>query len=93
MTDGRRPRSFYALAAFFAGFVLFLYAPMVAIVARSPQVMGSDNTLPMQHAALTTTVTTPEFYALGTVTTASSLLAVGLMRTVAYVIRRSRTRC
>ena len=38
-------------------------------IARSSQAMGEHNTLPMELQALTTTVTTPEIYALGTATT------------------------
>ena len=34
-------------------------------IARSSQAMGEHNTLPMELQALTTTVTTPEIYALG----------------------------
>ena len=38
-------------------------------IARSSQTMGEHNTLPMELQALTTTVTTPDIYALGTSTT------------------------
>ena len=41
-------------------------------IARSSQAMGEHNTLPMELQALTTTVTTPDIYALGTSTTAVS---------------------
>jgi putative spermidine/putrescine transport system permease protein len=56
-------------------------------IARSSQVMGEHNTLPMELQGLTTTVTTPEIYALGTATTgvsfsviAIALFAIGIMR-------------
>jgi putative spermidine/putrescine transport system permease protein len=56
-------------------------------IARSSQVMGEHNTLPMELQGLTTTVTTPEIYALGTSTTtvsfaviAVALFAIGLLR-------------
>src|ERR1700761_3770307 len=56
-------------------------------IARSSQVMGEHNTLPMELQGLTTTVTTPEIYALGTSTTgvsfaviAMALFAIGLLR-------------
>jgi putative spermidine/putrescine transport system permease protein len=56
-------------------------------IARSSQAMGEHNTLPMELQALTTTVTTPDIYALGTSTTAVSfgviacaLGAIGLLR-------------
>jgi putative spermidine/putrescine transport system permease protein len=55
-------------------------------VARSSQAMGDLNTLPLELEGLTTTVTNPQIYALGTVTTAVSFLvifsALGLMRTL-----------
>jgi putative spermidine/putrescine transport system permease protein len=35
--DGKRPRSFYGLAAVFAAFVLFLYGPMITIFVLSFQ--------------------------------------------------------
>ena len=59
-------------------------------LARSSQVMGADNTLPMQLAALTTTVTTPEIYALGTTTSAASLLLVLTLLGTAWIVRRRR---
>jgi putative spermidine/putrescine transport system permease protein len=53
-------------------------------VARSSQAMGDLNTLPLELEGLTTTVTNPQIYALGTVTTGVSFLvifsALGLMR-------------
>ena len=50
-------------------------------IARSSQAMGEHNTLPMELQALTTTVTTPEIYALGTATTGVSfaVIAVALL--------------
>ncbi|MFS2036337.1 ABC transporter permease [Polaromonas sp. CT11-55] len=51
-------------------------------IARTSQAIGDVNTLPLELQGLTTTVTTPAIYALGTVTTVVSLgvvaLAVGL---------------
>lgn len=47
-------------------------------IARSSQTIGEKNTLPLELQALTTTVTTPEIYALGTVTTGVSFLVIGL---------------
>ena len=61
-------------------------------LARSSQVMGADNTLPMQLAAKTTTVTDPEIYALGTATTGSSILLVLVTFTVATLLQRRRQR-
>src|SRR4051812_30890498 len=47
-------------------------------IARSSQSIGEKNTLPLELQALTTTVTTPEIYALGTVTTGVSFLVIGV---------------
>ena len=47
-------------------------------IARSSQAMGEHNTLPMELQALTTTVTTPEIYALGTATTGVSFAVIAL---------------
>lgn len=46
-------------------------------IARSSQAIGDLNTLPLELQGLTTTVTTPVIYALGTVTTVISFLVVG----------------
>ena len=54
--------------------------------------MGSDNTLPITLRALTTTVTTPAIYALGTVTTAISLTVIGTALTVVLLVQRRRRR-
>jgi putative spermidine/putrescine transport system permease protein len=47
-------------------------------IARSSQAIGEVNTLPLELQGLTTTVTTPEIYALGTMTTSVSFLVIGL---------------
>jgi putative spermidine/putrescine transport system permease protein len=47
-------------------------------IARSSQAMGDFNTLPLELQGLTTTVTTPVIYALGTVTTVVSFVVMGL---------------
>lgn len=60
-------------------------------IARTSQAIGDVNTLPLELQGLTTTVTTPSIYALGTVTMAVSFivmaLAVGLSSLLA---RRQR---
>lgn len=62
-------------------------------IARSSQAIGDLNTLPLELQGLTTTVTTPAIYALGTVTTAISLLVIVLaMATAAWMGRRARRR-
>lgn len=49
---GRRPWSFYALAAFFTLFVLFLYGPMFAIYILSFQGPSGGLTFPMRGTSL-----------------------------------------
>jgi putative spermidine/putrescine transport system permease protein len=47
-------------------------------IARTSQAIGDVNTLPLELQGLTTTVTTPSIYALGTVTTLVSFVVMGL---------------
>ncbi|WP_341893570.1 ABC transporter permease [Variovorax sp. YR752] len=62
-------------------------------IARSSQAIGDLNTLPLELQGLTTTVTTPAIYALGTVTTLVSLLVIALaLAAAAWLGRRSRRR-
>ena len=58
------------------GIALFGFTLSYDELARSSQVMGSTNTLPLELKGLTTTVTTPVIYALGTVTTAVSFSVI-----------------
>lgn len=57
-------------------------------IARSSQAMGDLNTLPLELQGLTTTVTTPVIYALGTVTTVVSFAVMGLTLAVLALWRR-----
>jgi putative spermidine/putrescine transport system permease protein len=60
-------------------------------IARSSQAIGDLNTLPLELQGLTTTVTSPAIYALGTVTTAVSLLVIGVaLAAAAWLGRRNR---
>ncbi|TCP04976.1 ABC transporter permease [Caldimonas thermodepolymerans] len=59
-------------------------------IARLSQAIGDLNTLPLELQGLTTTVTTPAIYALGTLTTVVSLLAIGLTLLALAWLRRSR---
>jgi putative spermidine/putrescine transport system permease protein len=62
-------------------------------IARSSQAIGDLNTLPLELQGLTTTVTTPAIYALGTVTTLVSLLVIAVaLSAAAWLRRRSRRR-
>ena len=78
------------IAPFLFGVAVFGFTLSWDELARSSQVMGSQNTLPMQLAALTTTVTTPEIYALGTTTSAASLALVLALLGAAWAVRRRR---
>jgi putative spermidine/putrescine transport system permease protein len=57
-------------------------------IARSSQAMGDLNTLPLELQGLTTTVTTPVIYALGTVTTIVSFAVMGLTLGVVWLWQR-----
>jgi len=60
-------------------------------VARSSQALGSDqNTLPLELTGLTTTITNPEIYALGTVTTGVSFLMIAMSLLLIAALRRRR---
>ena len=52
MSFGKRPWTFYALGAFFALFVLFLYGPMIAIYILSFQGPNGGLTFPMNSVSL-----------------------------------------
>ncbi len=47
-------------------------------IARTSQAIGDSNTLPLELQGLTTTVTTPSIYALGTLTTLVSFVVIGV---------------
>lgn len=59
-------------------------------IARSSQAIGDLNTLPLELQGLTTTVTTPVIYALGTLTTVVSFIVIGLTL-LALMLLRKRT--
>ncbi|MGE0802597.1 MAG: ABC transporter permease [Lautropia sp.] len=61
-------------------------------IARTSQAIGDVNTLPLELQGLTTTVTTPAIYALGTVTTVVSLLVIALTFGGVAALRRLRRR-
>src|SRR3954447_8759807 len=60
------------------GVALFGFTLSWDEIARSSQALGDRNTLPLELQGLTATVTTPEIYALGTLTTGVSVLVIGL---------------
>ncbi|MFK7967198.1 MAG: ABC transporter permease [Burkholderiaceae bacterium] len=74
-----------------AGIGMFGFTLSWDEIARSSQAIGDLNTLPLELQGLTTTVTTPAVYALGTVTTVVSLGAVMLcLALIALASRRQR---
>jgi putative spermidine/putrescine transport system permease protein len=61
-------------------------------IARTSQAIGDVNTLPLELQGLTSTVTTPSIYALGTVTTVVSLLVMAVALGSAALLRRRAVR-
>src|SRR6202789_3920096 len=61
-------------------------------LARSSQAIGSVNTLPLELQGLTTTVTKPDIYALGTLTSAVSFLVIFSALIVILVLRARQRR-
>jgi putative spermidine/putrescine transport system permease protein len=72
------------------GVALFGFTLSWDEIARSSQAIGDLNTLPLELQGLTTTVTTPEIYALGTLTTGVSVLVIGLSFAAIGLWRRLR---
>jgi len=65
------------IAPALVGIALFGFTLSWDEAARSSQALGADqNTLPLELTGLTTTVTNPEIYALGTVTTGVSFAVI-----------------
>ncbi|MBC7138154.1 MAG: ABC transporter permease [Defluviimonas sp.] len=60
--------------------------------ARTLLTAGSYNTLPLEIFGMTTNVTTPVIFALGTLTTLFSLVVIGLFLVTAAVMNRRRAR-
>jgi putative spermidine/putrescine transport system permease protein len=60
--------------------------------ARSLMTAGTFNTLPLEIYGMTTNVTTPVLYALGTVTTGFSFLIIGAALISITFLRLSRAR-
>jgi len=60
--------------------------------ARTLLTAGSYNTLPLEVFGMTTNVTTPVIYALGTLTTAFSFLIIGVFLLTVWLIGKRRAR-
>jgi putative spermidine/putrescine transport system permease protein len=61
-------------------------------LARSSQAIGSVNTLPLELQGLTTTVTKPDIYALGTLTSGVSFLVIFSALVVILVLQARQRR-
>jgi putative spermidine/putrescine transport system permease protein len=61
-------------------------------LARSSQAIGSVNTLPLELQGLTTTVTKPDIYALGTLTTAVSIVVIISALLIIRFLQKRQTR-
>jgi putative spermidine/putrescine transport system permease protein len=59
-------------------------------IARTSQAIGDVNTLPLELQGLTTTVTNPSIYALGTLTTLISFVVIGIAIAISAWLKRSR---
>jgi putative spermidine/putrescine transport system permease protein len=60
-------------------------------IARTSQAIGDVNTLPLELQGLTTTVTTPAIYALGTVTMVVSFAVMGLAMALGWALQRRQS--
>jgi putative spermidine/putrescine transport system permease protein len=78
------------IAPSLVGVALFGFTLSWDEVARTSQAIGGRNTLPLELQGLTTTVTTPEIYALGTVTTGMSLAVIGVALGCVVILRWRR---
>ena len=78
------------IAPSLVGVALFGFSLSYDEFARTVMTAGSDNTLPLEIFAMTTNVTTPVLYALGTLTTAFSLGLVVIVTLVVLAMRRRR---
>lgn len=74
------------------GVALFGFTLSWDEIARTSQAIGAENTLPLQLEGMTTTVTTPVIYALGTVTTGISMLVILGAISILLLVQRHRAR-
>jgi putative spermidine/putrescine transport system permease protein len=74
------------------GVALFGFTLSYDEFARTLLTSGSYNTLPLEIYGMTTNVTTPVIFALGTLTTIFSLLVIGAFLLVLWVMRRRQAR-
>ena len=74
------------------GVALFGFTLSYDEFARTLLTAGSKNTLPLEIFGMTTNVTTPVLYALGTLTTVFSLLIIAVFLLSAFLLRRRSQR-
>jgi putative spermidine/putrescine transport system permease protein len=74
------------------GVALFGFTLSYDEFARTLLTAGSYNTLPLEIYGMTTNVTTPVIYALGTLTTAFSLLIIAVFLLTAWLLAKRRAR-
>ena len=74
------------------GIALFGFTLSYDELARSSQAMGALNTLPLELQAMQGNATTPVIYALGTLTTALSLLVIGVSLSAVLALRARQAR-
>ncbi|MEM7489872.1 MAG: ABC transporter permease [Pseudomonadota bacterium] len=74
------------------GVALFGFTLSYDEFARTLLTAGSYNTLPLEIFGMTTNVTTPVIFALGTLTTAFSFLVIGAFLLVVWLTNRRRAR-
>jgi putative spermidine/putrescine transport system permease protein len=78
------------IAPSLVGVALFGFSLSYDEFARSLMTAGSDNTLPLEIYGMTTNVTTPVLYALGSLTTAFSFVVILAALALGLALRRSR---
>jgi putative spermidine/putrescine transport system permease protein len=74
------------------GVALFGFTLSYDEIARTSQAAGALNTLPLELEAMQTNATTPVIYALGAMTTALSLVVIGISLVAVQLVRRRRAR-
>ena len=74
------------------GVALFGFTLSYDEFARTLLTAGSYNTLPLEIYGMTTNVTTPVIFALGTLTTIFSLIVIGTFLLFVWALNRRRTR-
>ena len=80
------------IAPMLIGVALFGFTLSYDEFARTLLTAGSHNTLPLEIYGMTTNVTTPVIFALGTLTTAFSFVVIGVFLAVVMILNRRQSR-